>query len=151
MKKKRSFYRGLQVNVRRLKTPNIEVWENQYPDKEYLINLGLPEFTCLCPKTGLPDFAAIHIEYLPDRWCIELKSFKMYLLFYRNLGIFHEHVVNKILEDFVRAGKPKKVKISAEFNIRGGIKTTVTAEYQQESVSNIGDKSEAETGKGRSD
>ncbi|MEA3328724.1 MAG: preQ(1) synthase [Candidatus Omnitrophota bacterium] len=129
MTRKKHSYRSLQKNIRRLKTPKIEIWKNQYPDKEYLINLDLPEFTCICPKTGLPDFAVIHIEYAPDRWCVELKSFKLYLLFYRDLGIFHEHAVNKILEDFVRAGKPKKVKISAEFNIRGGIKTTIVAEY----------------------
>ncbi len=124
-------YQNLQKHIRRLKTPLIEVWKNQYPDKDYLVNLDFSEFSCLCPSTGLPDFAVIHIEYLPDKWCVELKSFKMYLLFYRNLGIFHEHVVNKILEDFVRACRPKRVKVTGEFNIRGGIKTTVTAEYKK--------------------
>ena len=126
-----SSYQNLQKHIRRLKAPLIEVWKNQYPDKDYLINLDFSEFTCLCPSTALPDFALISIEYLPDKWCIELKSFKMYLLFYRNLGIFHEHVVNKILEDFVRACRPKRVKISGEFNIRGGIKTTVIAQYKK--------------------
>ncbi len=129
MNRKTSSYQGLQKDIRKLKTPLIEVWKNQYPDKDYLINLDFSEFTCLCPNTGLPDFATIHIEYLPHKCCIELKSFKMYLLFYRNLGVFHEHVVNKILEDFVRACRPKKAKVSGEFNIRGGIKTTVTAQY----------------------
>ena len=135
MDRKTSSYQGLQKDIRKLKTPFIEVWKNQYPDKDYLISLDFSEFTCLCPNTGLPDFAAIHIEYLPHKWCIELKSFKMYLLFYRNLGIFHEHVVNKILEDFVHACRPKKAKVSGEFNIRGGIKTMVTAQYN-----NVGKK-----------
>lgn len=124
-----STYEGLQENIRKLKTPKIEVWENQYADKIYTINLEIPEFTCICPKTGLPDFATIKVEYSPDKYCVELKSFKIYTIFYRNLGIFHEHVVNKILEDFVKACKPRWVKITAEFNPRGGIKTTVAREY----------------------
>jgi 7-cyano-7-deazaguanine reductase len=129
MPKKLSSYEGLQKNIRALKTPVIEVWKNQYPDKIYTINLEIPEFTCICPKTGLPDFATITIEYSPDKYCIELKSFKMYTIFYRNVGIFHEHVINKILEDFVKACKPHWVKIKGVFNPRGGITTTVTAEY----------------------
>lgn len=123
-------YEGLQKNVRRLKTPDIEVWENQYSDKEYTITLENPEFSCVCPKTGLPDFANIVIQYKPAKFCIELKSFKLYLIFYRDIGIFHEHVTNKILEDFVKACKPRWVHINAEFNARGGIKTTVSAEYK---------------------
>lgn len=126
-----SNYEGLQENIRKLKTPKIEVWENKYPDKEYIINLETPEFTCICPKTGLPDFATIKIEYSPNLWCIELKSFKEYLISYRNVWIFHEHVVNKILEDFVKACKPRWVNITGEFNIRGGIKTTVKASYKK--------------------
>jgi len=117
---KLSSYEGLQKNIKNLKTPCIEVWENQYPDKIYTIILESPEFTCICPKTGLPDFAFLKIEYSPHKYCIELKSFKMHTMFYRNLGIFHEHAVNKILEDFVKACKPRWVKISAEFNPRGG-------------------------------
>lgn len=127
--KKRSSYSRLQADVRKLKTPLIEVWENQYQDKEYTINLDFPEFTCLCPKTDLPDFAVIHIRYSPDKECLELKSLKMYLFFYRSIGIFHEHAVNKILEDLVRACRPRWLMVNAEFNVRGGIKTTVTAEY----------------------
>ncbi len=126
-----SSYEGLQKNIRGLKTPKIEVWKNEYPDKIYTISLEIPEFTCICPKTGLPDFAAIRIEYSPDKHCIELKSFKMYTIFYRNLGIFHEHVINKILDDFTAACKPRRVKITGEFNPRGGIKTTVTREYKR--------------------
>jgi 7-cyano-7-deazaguanine reductase len=124
-------YEGLQEKIRALKTPAIEVWQNKYPDKEYSINLEVPEFTCICPNTGLPDFAVIRIEYSPDRYCIELKSFKMYTIFYRNLGIFHEHAVNKILEDLVNACRPHWMRIVGEFNIRGGIKTTVSAEYRE--------------------
>ncbi len=128
---KNSFYEGLQNKIRKLTTPKIEVWKNQYPDKIYTISLEIPEFTCICPKTGLPDFAVIRIEYSPAQYCVELKSFKMYTIFYRNLGIFHEHVINKILEDFVRACKPRWVKISGVFNPRGGITTTVSREYKQ--------------------
>jgi 7-cyano-7-deazaguanine reductase len=120
----------LQENVRKLKTPKIDVWANRYPDKEYAINIETSEFTCVCPKTGLPDFATIKIEYYPAQWCIELKSFKEYLIFYRNLGIFHEHVVNRILEDLVRACRPRRLNITGEFNARGGIKTTVRADYE---------------------
>ena len=126
---RKSGYEDLQKAVRRLKTPEIEVWTNKYPDKDYVINLETSEFTCVCPKTGLPDFATIKVEYSPNKLCVELKSFKMYLLFYRDIGIFHEHVVNKILEDFVRACRPRRAKVMGEFNIRGGIKTTVSAEF----------------------
>ena len=128
----RSRYEGLQRNIRKLKTPAIDVWQNQYQDKEYTIIMDVPEFTCICPKTGLPDFADIKIEYSPDKYCIELKSFKMYTISYRSVGIFHEHVVNKILEDFVDAAKPRWVKITGTFNSRGGIQTTVAAEYKCE-------------------
>ncbi|OGX17727.1 MAG: NADPH-dependent 7-cyano-7-deazaguanine reductase QueF [Omnitrophica WOR_2 bacterium RBG_13_44_8b] len=127
----KSAYEDLQKHVRSLKTPEIEVWKNQYPDKPYSVSIEIPEFTCICPKTGLPDFAFIKIEYAPDKCCIELKSFKMYTIFYRNIGIFNEHVINKILEDFVAACKPRWAKISGEFNPRGGIKTVVCREYKR--------------------
>ena len=126
-----SSYEGRQKNIRGLKTPKLEVWKNQYQDKFYTICIEIPEFTCICPKTGLPDFALIKIEYSPGKFCIELKSLKMYTIFYRNLGIFHEHVVNKILEDFVRVVKPRWAKITGEFNPRGGITTTVVREYKR--------------------
>lgn len=129
--KRKSSYEGLQKNIRKLKTPEIEVWQNKYPHRGYVVNLEIPEFTCICPNTGLPDFATIRIEYSPDRYCIELKSFKMYTIFYRNLGIFHEHVVNKMLEDLVRAARPRWLKVTGEFNVRGGIKTVVTATYKR--------------------
>lgn len=128
--KKKSSYEGLQKNIKGLKAPEIETWENQYPEKIYTVSLDIPEFTCICPKTGLPDFARMRIDYSPRKYCVELKSFKMYTIFYRNIGIFHEHVTNKILEDFVTACKPRRAKISVEFNSRGGIQTTVTREYK---------------------
>ncbi len=124
-----SSYEGRQDHIRELKLPAIETWENQYPDKEYVIDFTVPEFTCICPKTGLPDFASIQFIYIPHRDCIELKSFKEYILAYRELGIFHEHVVNKMLEDFVRYCKPMKLDIIGDFNPRGGIKTIVKASY----------------------
>ena len=129
-RKTKSMYEGLQKNIRNLKTPKIEVWENEYPDKDYVITIDIPEFTCICPKTGLPDFAVIKIEYSPDKLCIELKSFKMYTIFFRNIGIFNEHVVNKILDDFVKACSPKWAKITGDFNPRGGIKTIVNSEFK---------------------
>lgn len=122
-------YEGLQDKIRSLKTPKIQTWQNIYPDRDYLITIEIPEFTCICPKTGLPDFAVITVRYIPGKACIELKSLKYYELFYRNLGIFHENVVNKFLEDLVKACRPHWMEISAEFNPRGGVKTLVRAEY----------------------
>ena len=130
-RKTKSSYEGLQKNIRNLKAPKIETWKNQYRDKLYTICLEIPEFTCICPKTGLPDFATIIIEYSPARYCIELKSLKMYTIFFRNIGIFHEHVINKLMEDFVKAVKPRRAKITGIFNPRGGIATTVIREYKR--------------------
>lgn len=124
-------YEGLQDKIRNLKTPAIEAWKNRYPDRDYTIKIDIPEFTCICPKTGLPDFADIAIRYMPDKWCIELKSLKYYTIFYRDVGIFNENVVNKMLDDFVKAVKPRWMEIVGEFNARGGIKTTVSAEYKK--------------------
>src|SRR3989338_8077080 len=128
---KKSSYEGLQKTIRQLRTPEIEVWENQYADREYTIDINFPEFTCICPKTGLPDFATIKILYSPHKTCLELKSLKMYFIFYRNLGIFHEHLVNKILDDIVKACGPRWAKVEVVMNPRGGIATTVMAEYQE--------------------
>jgi 7-cyano-7-deazaguanine reductase len=128
---KQSSYEGLQKKIRQLKTPEIEVWENQYADREYVVELEIPEFTCICPKTGLPDFAVVEITYSPRQYCLELKSLKYYMIFYRDIGIFHEHLVNKILDDIVRACQPRWAKIAVVMNPRGGIATTVTAEYQK--------------------
>ena len=107
----------------------IEVIEIKNADRDYTVNIEFPEFTCVCPKTGLPDFATIRIEYVPDKLIVELKSLKMYFISYRNVGAFHEDVTNKILDDLVAACKPRKMKVVGEFNVRGGIKTTVSAEY----------------------
>jgi len=131
MKKKKSSYENLQEHIRHLKLPKIAVWKNKYSDKDYVIHLETTEFTCICPKTGLPDFAGIYIDYKPDKVCVELKSFKLYLYAFRNIGIFHEHLTNRILEDFVAASKPRWMKIRTEFNLRGGIKTTVEREYEK--------------------
>ncbi|MBM3248470.1 MAG: NADPH-dependent 7-cyano-7-deazaguanine reductase QueF [Candidatus Omnitrophica bacterium] len=131
MRNNKSSYEGLQKNIRNLKTPKIEVWRNQYPDKEYMVYLDTDELTCICPKTGLPDFAKVKIQYIPNRFCVELKSFKLYIYTYRNVGIFHEHLTNKILDDFVKACKPRFARIEIEMNIRGGINTTVSAIYKE--------------------
>jgi 7-cyano-7-deazaguanine reductase len=130
-KVKTESYEGLQDNIRSLKTPQIDTWTNQYSDRNYTIEITVPEFTCICPKTGAPDFATITIRYAPDKSCIELKSLKEYIVFYRTVGIFHEHVVNKILEDFVRACDPISVEVLGDFNVRGGIKTVVKANYKR--------------------
>ena len=127
-------YDGLQSDIREMETPTIETWENEYSDKDYTIEVTTPEFTTICPKTGLPDFGTIQITYIPDEECVELKSLKEYFLFYRDVGIFHEHVVNKILTDFVAACNPRKVEIVGDFHVRGGIKTVVRADYEREDV-----------------
>lgn len=125
-------YEGKQEKIRDMKLPRIDVWENKYGDRKYTVRIDTPEFTCICPKTGLPDFAHIYVEYSPDKWCLELKSFKEYLAAFRHLGIFHEHAVNKMLEDMVKASTPRWMKVSGVFNVRGGITTTVEAEYADE-------------------
>ena len=108
---------------------NLESFPNKYPKRNYIITINCPEFTSVCPKTGLPDFGTIIIEYIPDKLCIELKSFKYYLLKYRNEGIFYEYAVNKILDDLVQVLKPKQITVTGNFTARGGITTTVTSKY----------------------
>ncbi|MBI4455041.1 MAG: NADPH-dependent 7-cyano-7-deazaguanine reductase QueF [Acidobacteria bacterium] len=107
--------------------PKIECWENQFPN--YEVAIEAPEYTSVCPKTGLPDFGTIRVSYVPGRWCVELKSFKEYLLAYRNLGIFYENATNRILQDFVKACDPITARVEGRFTPRGGISTTVVAEY----------------------
>lgn len=109
----------------------LEVFENQYPGREYTISISCPEFTCVCPMTGQPDFATIHLNYVPDRYCIELKSLKLYFWSYRDEGAFHEHVVNKILDDVVAACQPRRAEVVGDFNVRGGLHTVVTARYER--------------------
>jgi len=118
MVKKKSSYEDLQKDIRKLNLPAIEVWINKYSDRDYVVHLSYPEFTCICPKTGLPDFAVINIDYKPGKTCIELKSLKMYFVRYRDVGIFHEHLVNRILDDIVKACKPKWVKVEGVVNSR---------------------------------
>ena len=107
--------------------PKIECFRNQF--KNYEITISIPEFTSVCPRTGLPDFGTITIRYVPNQWCVELKSLKMYILAYRNLGIFYENAVNRILRDFVKASKPIKAVVTGEFNVRGGMKSIIEASY----------------------
>jgi len=107
--------------------PELQSFPNQFPD--YEITVEIPEYTSVCPKTGLPDYGKITLWYIPDKKVIELKSLKMYILAYRNLGIFYENAVNRILEDVVRACKPKKALVRGEFTPRGGLKSTVEARY----------------------
>lgn len=127
MRKKK--YEALQENIRGLRFSKIDVWENKYQDKKYVVKFDTTEFTCICPKTGLPDYAHIFIEYSPHKWCVELKSFKEYITSYRNIGIFHEHVVNRVIDDLASACRPRWMKVKGVFNARGGITTTVEAEY----------------------
>jgi len=108
----------------------LETFANPTPGRDYTIRIRVPEFTCLCPKTGQPDFATLLIEYIPDERCVELKSLKLYVWSYRNEGAFHEAVTNRILDDLVGACKPRFMRLSAEFNVRGGIYTTVVVEHR---------------------
>ncbi len=107
----------------------LETFENQFPDRDYQIEIVSPEFTSVCPRTGQPDFGTITITYIPDKLCVELKSLKFYLQGYRNHGIFYEHVTNTILDDLVAVLQPRWMKIVAAFNARGGMTENVTAKY----------------------
>ncbi len=111
---------------------NLETFLNPTPERDYTIHISIPEFTCLCPKTGQPDFAVVDIDYVPDEICIELKALKLYIVSYRDQGAFHEAVTNKILDDLVTTLAPRFMRITAKFNVRGGIYTTVVAEHLKE-------------------
>ena len=110
----------------------LELFPNPQPARDYTIRIDIPEFTCLCPKTGQPDFATLTLEYIPDLQCVELKSLKLYVWSFRNEGAFHEAVTNEILDDLVKATSPRFMRLSAVFNVRGGIGTTVVAEHMAE-------------------
>lgn len=112
--------------------PEIECWPNQFPG--YEIEISSPEFTSVCPKTALPDHGTITLHYMPDEQCLELKSYKMYLLAYRNIGIFQENATNRILQDVVRACKPVWASVTGEFTPRGGIYSKITASYSRQAV-----------------
>ena len=122
-------YEGKQDQVRNLALPSIEVFQNIYPDRNYRIDMAIPEFTAICPKTGLPDFGTILLSYRPNEFCLELKSLKEYVTAYRDIGIFHENVVNRMLDDLVKACQPRWLRLHGDYNVRGGIKTRVTATY----------------------
>jgi 7-cyano-7-deazaguanine reductase len=109
---------------------SLETFPNPQPERQYTIRMRIPEFTCLCPKTGQPDFAVLHLEYVPDQTCVELKSLKLYIWSFRNEGAFHEAVTNRILDDLVKATAPRFMRLTAKFGVRGGIYTTVVAEHR---------------------
>lgn len=109
---------------------DLETFVNPMPERDYTVRIEIPEFTCLCPKTGQPDFATLHIEYVPNRHCVELKSLKLYVWSFRDEGTFHEAVTNRILDDLVAATAPRFMRLRAVFNVRGGIYTTVVAEHR---------------------
>lgn len=108
----------------------LDTFDNPKPDRDFTIRIDTPEFTCLCPMTGQPDFATLKLEYIPDKLCVELKSFKLYIWSYRDEGAFHEAVTNQILDDLVEATSPRFMRLSAKFNVRGGVYTDVIAEHQ---------------------
>ena len=108
----------------------LETFPNPNPERDYTIRIRIPEFTCLCPKTGQPDFATLNLEYVPDKLCIELKSLKLYLWSFRDTGAFHEAITNEMLGDLLKSTKPRFMRLTADFNVRGGIYTTVVAEQQ---------------------
>jgi 7-cyano-7-deazaguanine reductase len=109
---------------------DLETFDNPTPERDYTIRIRLPEFTCLCPKTGQPDFATLHLEYVPEKSCIELKSLKLYIWAFREEGAFHEAITNQILSDLVNACNPRFMRLTAEFNVRGGVYTSVVAEHK---------------------
>jgi 7-cyano-7-deazaguanine reductase len=110
---------------------HLETFDNPAPERDYTIRMTMPEFTCLCPKTGQPDFATLKLEYVPDRRCVELKSLKLYIWSYRDRGAFHEAVTNEILQDLAQATEPRFMRLTADFYVRGGIYTAVTAEHRK--------------------
>jgi 7-cyano-7-deazaguanine reductase len=109
---------------------SLETFANPSPERDYTIRMTIPEFTCLCPKTGQPDFATLDLEYVPDERCVELKSLKLYIWSFRDRGTFHEAVTNEILRELATATGPRFMRLTAKFNVRGGIYTTVTAEHR---------------------
>ena len=111
---------------------DLETFDNPRPGRDYTVRITIPEFTCLCPLTGQPDFATLDLEYIPDQRCVELKALKLYVWSYRDQGAFHEDVTNQILDDLVAACAPNFMRLSAEFNVRGGLYTTVVTEYRRE-------------------
>ena len=112
-------------------TKTLETFPNPAADRDFHLHMQIPEFTCLCPKTGQPDFATLYLDYIPDQTCVELKSLKLYIWSYRNEGAFHEAVTNRILDDLVAATAPRFMRLTAKFYVRGGVFTNVVAEHRQ--------------------
>jgi 7-cyano-7-deazaguanine reductase len=110
----------------------LETFANPNPERDFTIRIRVPEFTCICPKTGQPDFATIHIDYIADQKCVELKALKLYMWSFREEGGFHEAMTNRILTDLVEATDPRYMRVTGEWNVRGGVYTTVVAEHRQE-------------------
>jgi len=122
---------GERYGERQIAAADIEAVPNPSPDRDYKIAISYPEFTCLCPRSGYPDFATIRVTYVPDERIVELRALKLYLNRYRNEYVFHEAVVNRILDDLVAAANPRWIRVVGDFNVRGNVKTVVTAAYQQ--------------------
>ncbi|MCH7618780.1 MAG: NADPH-dependent 7-cyano-7-deazaguanine reductase QueF [Candidatus Marinimicrobia bacterium] len=132
MKEKEKEIVGELLSPDTIRQDILETFEYEYPGSEVDLNISTDEFTCVCPKSGLPDFATISIKYVPDLKCVELKSLKFYLMSYRQVGIFHEHVVNRILGDFVDVVEPIRVTVFGDFKIRGGVHTTSEVSWEKE-------------------
>ena len=132
MKEKEKEIVGELLSPDTIRQDILETFEYEYPGSEVDLNISTDEFTCVCPKSGLPDFATITVKYVPDLKCVELKSLKFYLMSYRQVGIFHEHVVNRILGDFVEVVEPIRVTVFGDFKIRGGVHTTSELSWEKE-------------------
>ena len=115
----------MKYGKKEISEAKLEPWENPFPDRDYTIELSYPEFTCLCPRSGYPDFATIHLVYVPDKFVVELKSLKLYLNRYRDEGISHEAVTNQIFDDLKAALNPRKMEVTGDFNVRGNLKTVI--------------------------
>ena len=132
MKEKEKEIVGELLSPDTIRQDILETFEYEYPGSEVDLNISTDEFTCVCPKSGLPDFATITVKYVPDLKCVELKSLKFYLMSYRQVGIFHEHVVNRILGDFVEVVEPIRVTVFGDFKIRGGVHTTSEVSWEKD-------------------
>lgn len=124
-------FNSAEFSVPSRPSKRLETFKNPTPQRDYRIHMEIPEFTCLCPMTGQPDFATLVLDYVPDRRCVELKSLKLYVWSFRDEGAFHEAVTNRMLEDLVRATAPRYMRLEAKFNVRGGIHTSVVAEHRK--------------------
>lgn len=120
-----------RYGAKMIEEAKLERFENRTKYRRYAVEFSCPEFTCLCPRSGFPDFATLHIKYVPDQWCVELKSLKLYINQYRNKNIFHEDVVNVILDDLLKLLDPHEIEVVGDFNVRGNIKTVIRANHQK--------------------